>query len=386
MASFWDLLPSNLNLSQLMGMPSWLEQAQAESQRNQQAYATGGVKGILADTQGTQDLAGGFGGGGIAGRIKPLSIPKATAPLFDYSRLADVPNVVQSNLERYIPPRGVPERTQALAEPANVDRVNEVAKSGAKLGGMEWYNTEPLREAFVGELGADKGDAAYRQYMDLVAATSPRSNVGTNARNASYYYSLAQQGAPLPERVRVGNNYTVAQPLPQPYGHVAQALHVQNAENILNNGGWPVLQNPKPASFSQNLQGNQMPVTIDTHNARLWGMTDSKGRPVDLPANTEYGFMEKLQQEQAAKLGMTPAQYQASAWIGGGAETGLRSSSDPFLKVLESRIEKTADARGLTKAEVLKQFIRGHAPLLAGPPIAAGMLGMQPSESNAAAY
>src|SRR4030095_5258900 len=194
------------------------------------------------------------------------------------------------------------------------------------------YNTEPLRERFVAELGADKGAAAYQQYLDLVAATSPRSKVAENARNASYYYSLAQQGLPLPLPIGKGGALSVAEPLPSPYGHIAQGLHAQNAQNVVNAGGWPVLQNPKPASFAQNLAGDKMPVTIDTHNARLWGMTDTKGRPIDKPAASEYGFMEQLQQAEAAKLGMTPAQYQASAWIGGGGQNGLQSAADPILK------------------------------------------------------
>lgn len=310
-------------------------------------------------------VMGGTYAGAPAGAVGsgPARIGKP-GPLFDYSRMRDVPDVPQFNLERYAAPRGIPERTQALAEPANVARVNDIVKRGAEQGGMEWYNTEPLREAFVSELGARKGAPAYQQYLDLVAATSPRSNVGVNARNASYYYNLAQRGEPLPAPIQKGGALSIAEPLPSPYGHIAQGLHAQNARNVVEGGGWPVLQNPKPASFAQNLAGNQMPVTVDTHNARLWGMTDTKGRPVDKPAKTEYGFIEQLQQQEAAKLGMTPAQYQASAWIGGGEQTGLRSSADPFLKVFESRIEKTAEQQGLPKAEVLKRFIRGDMPLL----------------------
>ena len=63
--------------------------------------------------------------------------------------------------------------------------------------------------------------------MDLVAATSPRSDVGTNARNASYYYSRAMQGEPMPA---VGDRN------PQPYGHMAQRLHQMNAERVAGAG------------------------------------------------------------------------------------------------------------------------------------------------------
>lgn len=313
----------------------------------------------------------------LQGRKQEVAAPaikEADAPLFDYSRLRDVPDVPQFGLDRYVPPRGVPESALELADKKNVARVNKVVKQGAEMGGLEWYNTEPLRQAFIDELGASKGGPAYQQYLDLVAATSPRSNVGTNARNASYYYSLAQRGEPLPQAINKGGALSVDRELPSPYGHIAQGLHAQNANNVVHNGGWPVLQNPKPASFAQNLAGNQMPVTIDTHNMRLLtgAMDEIK------PKSTEYGFLEQLQQQQANKLGMSPAQYQASAWVGGGAQTGLRSTADPFLKVFEDRVTLTADKAGLSKQEVLRRFIRGDMPLLemgAPLPVAGGLYG-----------
>jgi hypothetical protein len=327
-----------------------------------------------------------------AGAVRRAAIPSvakpalrsADTPLFDYSQLRDVPNVPQVDLERYVPPRGVAERTQALAAPENVARVNEVVKRGVEQGGREWYNTDPLRQAFIAARGEKEGATAYQQYLDLVAATSPRSKVSENARNAAYYYGLAQRGEPLPEVIAKGGALSVKEPLPSPYGHIAQGLHAQNATNVLEGGGWPVLQNPKPASFAQNLAGNQLPVTVDTHNARLWGMTDTKGRPIDKPAKTEYGFMERLQQEEAKKLGLTPAQYQAAAWIGGGEQTGLKSSADPFLKVLEDRIRLTAKKTGETPRDVLKRFLMGqNAPGAGGPLLSlAGMAAAAPAVLN----
>ena len=337
----------------------------------QQAIGAAGAP-LVAPAQ-----AGAVLGAGAIRRAKQMPAPairNPDAPLFDYSRLREVPDVPQRDLQRYDAPRGVPERTQALAAPENVARVNEVVRRGGEQGGIEWYNTEPLRRAFI-EARGPEGEAAYRQYLDLVASTSPRSNVGTNVRNAAYYYGLAQRGEPLPEVIAKGGALSVKEPLPSPYGHIAQGLHAQNARNVLEGSGWPVLQNPKPASFVENLAGNQMPVTVDTHNARLWGMTDTKGRPVDKPAKTEYGFIEKLQQDEARKLGMTPAQYQASAWIGGGEQTGLKSSADPFLKVLEDRIRLTAAQSGETPQQVLHRFLMGQntrggrGPLLSVAPV-----------------
>lgn len=292
----------------------------------------------------------------------------AGGKLFDYSRLRDVPDVPQFDLQRVVPPRGVPETATSLNTPENLARINKFVDAGANQGGLEWYNTQPLKEAFQAELGGDQGAADYARYLDYVAATSPRSTVGTNARTASYYYTLDKQGQPLPEIVKTAKGNISVPPgqIPAPYGSMAQALHVQNAKNIREAGGIPVLQNPKPPSFSQNLQGNQMPVTIDAHNSRMIGL------PRDLPNPNEYGYLEDMQQGAAAAKGMTPAQYQASGWIGAGNETGLKSTADPFLKVFEDRVNATADARGLTPAEVLRQFIRGNAPLLSGSGLAGG--------------
>ena len=47
--------------------PSWLQRAQDQTQKDIANYQQGGVPQMLADTTETQDLAGGFGGGGIAG-------------------------------------------------------------------------------------------------------------------------------------------------------------------------------------------------------------------------------------------------------------------------------------------------------------------------------
>jgi hypothetical protein len=326
------------------------------------------AKAGIAAVGGLLDTMGEAEAGKAAAARKLITRPAIhTEPqMFDYSRLREVPDVPQFDLERYVPPRGVPETATSLAKPENIARINSVVRQGAKAGGLEWYNTMPLREAFIAELGPEQGPAAFARYMDYVASTSPHSAVPINVRNASYYYGLGQRGDPMPTMhiEQVLNKRGVHQPkwkldepLPSPYGHEAQTLHVQNATNVLNQGGIP-LANQKPASFSQNLQGNWRPVTIDTHNARLIGL------PRDAPSKTEYGFLEAMQQREAERLGMTPAQYQASAWIGGGAETGLRSTADPFLRVFEQRVRLTADKTGVPPEQVLRRFIRGEMPLL----------------------
>jgi hypothetical protein len=230
----------------------------------------------------------------------------------------------------------------------------------------------------------------YARLMDLVAATSPRSKVPDNIRTASYYNYLLKNDLPIPEKPAGG------------YGSVAQNLHRDNVRGIEERGGWDVFKNPKPASFSTNLQGNQNNVTIDTHNFRLPGilsqdprflatsvglekgappmrpqqmlksgeitMGDAVARPAmweAKPNPNEYAYYEKWQQEQAKKKGISPAQYQASMWLGGGEDTGLGSAAEPFLGTLEARVRYTADQLGLPAEVVMEQMLKGEIPLLA---------------------
>jgi hypothetical protein len=247
------------------------------------------------------------------------------------------------------------------------------------MGGREWYNTEPLLRAWQEALGEDAGLQAYQQYVHLLGATSRQTRVPENIRNASYFYSQAAQGKPIP----------TAPPLPYPYGTLGQ--NITDAHRVLNSqgdlfGGYDVLQNPKPPSFSQNILGNQTPVAVDTHNARLWRIPNTKGAIVDKPPEGTYGFMEQLNQQEAAKMGLTPAQYQASGWLGAGNETGLGSPTEPLLRTFENRVRLTADKLKMDPRDVLRTFLKGGMSLLT--PLAAigglGGLGGVPDNSRAA--
>jgi hypothetical protein len=343
--------------------------------------------------------------------------------LFDYSRLSEVPDVPQVPMERYKPPRGPSARiVAALSDPRVEQGINDYVKRGTELGGKEWYNTEPLRQRFTVILGENTGQA-YSRFMDAVAATSPRSTVPDNIRTASFYHWARENGRPV-DKVAPG------------YGSVAQNLHQSNMRKLADEGGWDIFANPKPASFSTNLQGNQANSTIDTHNFRLPGILSQDPRflettlqeqfrggkksaqavlasnypglsgasideatkampdeglgkvtyrpqkwvesgevPMDLavtdpamwatkPKDNEYGYYEDWQRQQAAALGISPAQYQASMWVGAGDATGLASPPEPFLRTFEARVKYTADRMGVSPEEVLDAVIRGDVPLL----------------------
>jgi len=92
---------------------------------------------------------------------------------------------------RYKPAKGYSERVQtsleALRDPENPVRAELLKdiRRGEEIGGNDWYNTEELRDWFVGELGEAQGDAEWREFLYLMGTTSPGSNVPMNMASAS---------------------------------------------------------------------------------------------------------------------------------------------------------------------------------------------------------
>jgi hypothetical protein len=324
----------------------------------------------------------------------------------------------QTAFERRVPPRGVkPRLVRAMENEEVVNGIRDSIKRGMEMGADKWYHTGAIRDAFIKELGEDQGAAAFKNYMDMVSATSPRSDVSTNIRNASYYYMNADKGLP--------------DSLPYPYGHVAQNLHRQNFDTVMREG-YDRARNPKPEAFSANLQGNLVPVTVDTHAfrnigirtrdpefletsisvpykdlktaknvsqddlelltmAQKYGEISPDGKKVvfrpqklhsegklsmedavnipsfwaSKPNENEYGAAEQLYTRLAKEFNIAPADAQAAAWAGAGDITGLKSPAmKTFPQLFNERVLYTANMRGENPADTLGMFIRKEKPLL----------------------
>lgn len=337
----------------------------------------------------------------------------------------------QTTFERKVPPRGVKPRLQRALENEDViEGIRDSIRRGMSIGADKWYHTGAIRDAFIKELGEDQGAKAFTNYMDMVSATSPRSDVSTNIRNASYYYMNAEKG--LPDQ------------LPYPYGHVAQNLHRQNFDTVMQQG-YDRARNPKPEAFSANLQGNLQPVTVDTHAFRNIGIrtrdpefletsisvpykdlkTAKNVNPDDLelltmaqkygeispdgkkvvfrpqklmaegklsmddavnipsfwaskPNDNEYAAAEALYTRLAKEFNISPADAQAAAWSGAGDITGLKSPAmKTFPQLFNERVLYTAKMRGEDPADTLGMMIRKEKPLLglgAAVPMGYGLL------------
>ena len=308
-------------------------------------------------------------GGDKPSRLKPVD--QFNNPrLLRTEGLDAVPDVPQFPLDRYDPPRGMPKNLSALMTPETSKRLTEAAKKGEDQGGREWYNTEPLQDEYIKRLGPVEGRVAFAKFIDKVAATSPRSTVASNIRRASYFDNLDRQGQPFAGIPK--------ESIPPGYGHLAHNIHNTLMTDLQEGGSFSPEGRPKITSFSQNLQGNYQPMTMDTHNmSAVTGDSSVKKSPT----KTQYKYLEEYQSEIADKLGLAPAQYQASVWMGGG--TGV-ADSRPWIEVFDDVIARTAVRDGKGKDQVLDDFIRGKAPLysLVGGGVLMGAINSEDSDAG----
>ena len=101
-----------------------------------------------------------------------------------------------------------------------------------------------------------------------------------------------------------------------------------------------------------------------------------KNRPTvwdEVPRDNEYGAYERLALDIANRMNMTPAQLQASLWMGAARRTGVRESSlDTFDNIFNRVVQDRAAERGLDPAEVFRLFVNRMQPLAVPGAVGAG--------------
>jgi hypothetical protein len=84
----------------------------------------------------------------------------------------------------------------------------------------------------------------------------------------------------------------------------------------------------------------------------------------DTPKANEYAAYENMANRVASKYDMTPAQFQASLWMGAGDITGLADESQgTFMQLFRKSLDKRAGERGLSRKDMLSDFIKNKAVL-----------------------
>lgn len=450
-------------------------------------FATGDFGGVPLPgrTAAPFDMGGGSAGMGHNGgpRLNPLAsvnLPAGNDPRY----LGAAPDRSGGDYPRYVPKK-LPERMDRLLR--QIDDPNgpingifdQYISKGQTLKGDDWYNTEELRDWFTGTLGKTEGDARWREYIDMIGATSAGSPVPTNMRIASFYNALSpedrmrvasgvNEGAGTPAAVarslgiEVPNMPDATGKAAYNYGFPYQRLQ---ASNVLNQaqGEWSreipegltgaaltkwLQKNPKVKGFANDLLGNRRNIAADKHFMRILAMADggtdfltqqasysdglynslrdsygpiidnyvasrvSKGKEikeinlakaardgvitdtaslqqfptawVDIPNDPEYEALEEMVNRVAKQYDMTPAQFQANLWMGAGDVTGLADESQgTFMDLFRRVLDKRAGERGLSREDMLNDFIVNRAPLaIGGAALGGGLLSTGPRDER----
>lgn len=303
--------------------------------------------------------------------------------------------------------REVNESVDAIAE-----RLAERMKPWLGTEAQYFYHTGPIVDKAM-SMGFKKEEVYdwMKEFADAYAATSPRTETAQNIRNATLVMTKRHLGIELDEIIGKGSGGINEKGYPMMIGD--SGIHRQLTE-ATQNGGINPNTNPKPATFAENVYGNLDGVTVDTHAIR--GALDAmneinpgsipidyikpkfrdqyKADPLSLnPANmiddsmgsqmidgtkmqTEYAVFSDIYRLTAEKLGVSPAEAQSMGWFGSGDSTGLASELKSVARLLDERIDVTAQAMNESKESVFKKLLNKEIPVLSlfGAATGAGLM------------
>ena len=109
--------------------------------------------------------------------------PQTAAPLANGGRGAGLPPVAQEDLPRYIPAKGVPQRTLDITSDPDVrKKMLDSIRTGMGMSGSNWYDTTSLRQGFHDLNGPEQGEEDFRNFMKYVGTNSPQNKVPPNIK------------------------------------------------------------------------------------------------------------------------------------------------------------------------------------------------------------
>jgi hypothetical protein len=281
---------------------------------------------------------------------------------------------------------------------------------------LPFYSTGSVLAGLEDRAGLRPSEAQtfMRDWAGQGAGTSPRTETPQNLRNSSYLMFRQAEGDPLTAARQKeeqaqglwGFDKTGKPNMNRP-GFAMMGMHTDLADQFAK-GAVDPWQNSKPFTFQENWTGNMADVTADTHNIRKvldaydrldpgglpreWftsaegydrykqggGFPKEGGLPVGdindklggavIPgtgrkAQTEYPIIQSPTALAAQKLGIAPAQAQERLWFEGGPRTGLRSPPMAIPDLLNSQIEATARATGLSPEAIMRLWAKRSIPL-----------------------
>lgn len=370
--------------------------------------------------------------------IKDRIKPRLNVGVFDRDYMTPAPVDAFEDLSAKYPRNADPAAPLPLGDRARilVDRRQELAQRLAErirgTGQMDadtryfYHSDGPIYRAAKNAGLSD--EEATRYLNDLsqnMAATSPRTKVEENLRNATLTMAKQDQGIPFREIIgpgtvdAKGNRGISERGYPMMTGK--GGLHGGLLDDVANTGQMDVRRNPKPSTFGGNLAGNRSGVTVDTHAIRGTLQTLNEMAPGSVPdgfiipkylkaykadpsiltpdmiqdtlgsqmtgpkgarekLQTEYSVFADIWHDAADILGVDPAEAQSMGWFGFGDQTNLGSARKTPVDIFDERVDVTAQALGISPERAAKLVFQRKIPLMAvggGGLLATGALEQQ---------
>ena len=331
-----------------------------------------------------------------------------TSGIFEQRRL-EPPKLLEGET---VYPRG--DRIRPMA-----DRVEEIAdiiaeKSRPALGTetQYFYNMGPVYEGLM-KKGYSRQEILdfFNEFGAGYGAGSPKASTEPNLLTAFMLRSKSGRGKDLRSVEGPGTfDSKTGKKGKSERGYPFMDLHANLYKDFIKEVD-RMGTNPKPTNFMHGTRGNLLTVTADSHAirgalvaqnelapgsiSREWFMPKEKGDkafkeyqkdPIGFmsdPRNVtklddglaertknkkkervEYSVFQDIYERVAEKLGVNPAEAQSLAWFSSGSNTNLRSPPKSIPRLIDERIDVTAQALGLTKDQVLDLVVRNKLPLM----------------------
>jgi hypothetical protein len=288
---------------------------------------------------------------------------------------------------------------------ALADRIRDTGQMDADTRYFYHSDGPIYRAAKKAGLSDDEAQSYMKDFSQFFAATSPRTEVESNLRNATSAMAKTAQG--IPHRQIVGPGSGGVSERGYPMMTNKGGIHGNLLDDVISGRGIDMNSNTKPATFGQNMAGNRTGATVDTHAIRGVIQTYNQMNPGQVPdewivpefraayradpskltpnmiedrlatqkigpkggtydAQTEYPVFADIFHDTAKELGVSPAEAQSMAWFGFGGDTNLASAPKTVADVFDERLSVTAQAFGVPVEEAAQMVFRRQIPLLSG--------------------
>lgn len=270
-----------------------------------------------------------------------------------------------------------------------------------------FYHLGPVKRK-LSDLGYS--DAEIDDWIDefakAYAAFSPRTPTTQNLLNATLAMAKRRQGFDVRDILGEGTGGVSE----RGYGMMVgpTGTHGRLWDNLIEEGQFNRMSNPKPATFNDNILGNHSLATVDVHATKAplliandinpgslpdeWikpefrqayrddpqslthsmldnGMISSElfddaGNVIADRAVMDYEPLSKIYDNIAEELDISPAEAQALAWFNYGKRTGLKSTPGSLVDLLNERIDITSQVIQISPEDVMRGLMDRRIPLL----------------------